>query len=172
MRFENPQIPTAELPSVESVDFQPLPPQALKLRMAGWCITQGVLLLILLGVFLFGELFKKQWPWVLVFGIWALQAVYFFWMARKRFYYEGYAVREKDIIHTKGYWLRTQLTVPYNRVQHVEIEQGPLARAFGLGSISVYTAGDSGGDLSITGIEYPEAERIKQFIAQKVGADE
>lgn len=172
MRFENPQIDTSDLPSVDSVEFQRLPPQALKLRTAGWCITQGILLLIVLSVFFLGEPFKKQWPWVLIFSAWVLQAVYFFWMARKRFYHEGYALREKDIIHTKGYWLRTELTVPYNRVQHVEIEQGPLARAFGLGSISVYTSGDSGGDLSISGIEYPEAERIKQFIAQKVGQDE
>lgn len=172
MLFENPQIVTTDLPSVEDVNFQRLPPQALKLRIIGWCITQGIMLLILLGVFLFGEIFKKQWPWIFIFSAWFLQAVYFFWMARKRFYREGYAVREKDIIHTKGFWLRTQLTVPYNRVQHVEIEQGPLARAFGLGGISVYTAGDSGGDLSISGIEYKEAERIKQFIAQKVGSDE
>ena len=172
MLFENQQITTAELPSVETVQFQTLPPQALKLRTIGWCITQGFIFLVLIGVMLFGEVFKQKWPWIIVFGIWGLQAIYFFWMARRRFYREGYAVREKDIIHTKGYWLRTQLTVPYNRVQHVEIEQGPLARAFGLGGISVYTAGDSGGDLSISGIEYAEAERIKQFIAQKVGNDE
>jgi membrane protein YdbS with pleckstrin-like domain len=149
-----------------------LPHQALKLRYIGWAITQGILLLIALFVFAFGNVFKQVWPWVLVFLFWAGQALYFFWMARRRFYREGYAVREKDIIHTRGYWVRTQLTVPYNRVQHVEIEQGPLARALGLGSISVYTAGDSGGDLSISGIEYTEAERIKQFIAQKVGTDE
>lgn len=172
MLFENAQIETSDLPTVEEVTFQHLPPQALKLRTIGWSITQGMMLLILVGVFLFGEVFKKQWPWVLIFSVWFLQALYFFWMAHKRFYREGYAVREKDIIHTKGYWLRTQLTVPYNRVQHVEIEQGPLARAFGLGAISVYTAGDSGGDLSISGLEYKEAERIKHFIAQKVTSDE
>lgn len=172
MRFENPQIDTLDLPSVDKIEFQRLPLQALKLRTAGWCIIQGILLLIGLSVYFLGEPFKKTWPWILIFGVWALQAVYFFWMVRKRFHQEGYALREKDIIHTKGYWVRTELTVPYNRVQHVEIEQGPLARALGLGSISVYTSGDNGGDLSISGIEYPEAERIKQFIAQKVGQDE
>lgn len=172
MLFENQQIAISELPTVEAVKFQTLPPQTLKLRTISWCITQGVMLFLLIMMMVFSDFFKQNWPWFLISGLWIVQAIYFFWMARRRFYAEGYAVREKDIIHAKGYWLKTQLTVPYNRIQHVEIEQGPLARALGLGSISVYTAGDSGGDLSISGIEYAEAERIKQFIAQKVVADE
>jgi len=168
MLFDNQQIPSGELPSVEAVQFQKLPPQALKLRIIGWAIFQGILLLALAGFWVFVGM---KW-WILpAFPVWGIQAAFFFWMTHKRFYREAYAIREKDLIHVKGYLHRSQLTVPYSRVQHVEIKQGPIARSLGLGSISVYTAGTSGGYLVISDIEFSEAERIKQFIAQKAGAD-
>ncbi len=166
MLFENQQIPTSKLPTVEAVEFQLLPPRALRLRIIGWAIIEGVLLLPLI-VFTVFEL----WGGLLGIAIWALQATYFYWLTNKRFYREAYAVREKDIIHTRGHWRRIQLTIPYDRVQHVEIKQGPIARAFKLGSISVYTAGTVGGHLNISDIEFAEAERIKQFIAQKAEAN-
>lgn len=168
MLFENQQIAADDLPSVETVQFQQLPPRALQLRIIGWGIFQGILFLILAGYWLLNGL--KGWG-LPALGVWGLQAAYFYWMTHKRFYREAYAIREKDLIHVKGYWQRTQLTVPYNRVQHVEIKQGPIARSLGLGSISVYTAGASGGRLGISDIEFAEAERIKQFIAQKAGSD-
>ncbi len=168
MLFDNQQIPPGELPSVETVQFQPLPPQALKLRIIGWGIFQGMLLLSLTISWAFTGM---EWWGLPAFAAWGFQAAFFYWMTHKRFNREAYAIREKDLIHIKGYWQRTQLTVPYSRVQHVEIKQGPIARSLGLGSISVYTAGSSGGSLGISDIEFTEAERIKQFIAQKTGAD-
>ncbi|NUO03498.1 MAG: PH domain-containing protein [Saprospiraceae bacterium] len=171
MLFENQQIPAADLPSVASVQFQLLPPQALQLRIIGWAIFQGVLFLIGLSFVVFNELFRQLWLALLLFACWGLQALYCYWLTRKRFYREAYAIRERDLIHVKGYWRYRQLTVPYVRVQHVEIKQGPIARSLGLGSISVYTAGNSGGRLEISDIEFQEAERIKQFIAQKAGTD-
>lgn len=168
MLFDNQQIPSGELPSVEAVQFQQLPPQALKLRVIGWGIFQGILLLALIGFWVFSGM---KWWSLPAFPVWGIQAAFFYWMMHKRFYREAYAIREKDLIHVKGYLQRSQLTVPYSRVQHVEIKQGPIARSLGLGSISVYTAGSSGGSLGISDIEFTEAERIKQFIGQKAGAD-
>jgi len=168
MLFENQQIPADELPTVETVQFQLLPPRALKLRVIVWAITQSILLLILAGFWLFTGM---KWWGLPTLAAWLFQAIFFYWMAHKRFYREVYAVREKDIIHMKGYWFRRQVTVPYVRVQHVEIRQGPIARSLNLGSISVYTAGTEGGHLVISDIEFSEAERIKQFVAQKAGSD-
>jgi membrane protein YdbS with pleckstrin-like domain len=168
MLFENQQIDLAELPSVEAVHFQSLPPQALKLRIINWGILQGILFLFMIG---FLSIAGIEWWEIVILAAWMLQAAFFYRMLHKRFYREAYAVREKDMIHAKGYWFRRQMTVPYNRVQHVEIRQGPIARSLGLGSISVYTAGTEGGHLVISDIEFTEAERIKQFVAQKAETD-
>ena len=79
-----------------------------------------------------------------------------------------YAVREKDISYQKGFFLRSLTTVPFNRIQHVEIDEGPISRFFGLVSLSVFTAGDSSDDLKISGLLKEEAEQIKEFISNKI----
>lgn len=79
-----------------------------------------------------------------------------------------YAVREKDISYKKGVLFRSLTTVPFNRVQHVEIDQGPVARYFGLVSLSVFTAGDSSDDLKVPGLLKEEAEQIKEFISIQI----
>jgi uncharacterized protein len=80
-------------------------------------------------------------------------------------------LRDRDLLHRKGHWWKSEQVAPYNRIQHIELEQGPFARYFGLGSVTMYTAGDSSGDLSISGITYAEAERIKVLVAEKISAN-
>lgn len=79
-----------------------------------------------------------------------------------------YAVREKDISYKQGVFFRSLTTVPFNRIQHVEIDEGPIARFFGLVSLSVFTAGDSSDDLKIKGLLKQEAQQIKEFISNQI----
>jgi membrane protein YdbS with pleckstrin-like domain len=79
-----------------------------------------------------------------------------------------YAVREKDISYKNGVLFRSITTVPFNRIQHVEIDEGPISRFLGLVSLSVFTAGDSSDDLKISGLLKEEAEQIKEFISNKI----
>lgn len=79
-----------------------------------------------------------------------------------------YAVREKDISYKKGVFFRSLTTVPFNRIQHIEIDQGPVARYFGLVALSVFTAGDSSDDLKVSGLLKKDAVQIKEFISTKI----
>ena len=56
----------------------------------------------------------------------------------------NYALEDDKIIVTKGVWWRTKSFVPYNRITNVSIYQGPISRHFGLGKLSIQTAGFSG----------------------------
>ena len=64
-----------------------------------------------------------------------------------------YALRDKDISYKSGVFVKTITTVPFSRIQHVEIDQGPISRFLGLSSLTVFTAGDSSSDLEISGIK-------------------
>ncbi|WP_299012446.1 PH domain-containing protein [uncultured Polaribacter sp.] len=79
-----------------------------------------------------------------------------------------YAVREKDVSYKSGILFKQTTSVPFNRVQHIEIDQGPFSRFFKLASLSVYTAGDSSDDLKIKGILKEDAIKIKEFISTKI----
>lgn len=77
------------------------------------------------------------------------------------------ALREKDIIFTQGLFWRQSTLLPFNRVQHIEIHRNPIERKLGLSCLRIFTAGGSGVDLHIRGLENERAEKIKQFILEK-----
>ncbi|MFT6065139.1 MAG: membrane protein YdbS with pleckstrin-like domain [Polaribacter sp.] len=79
-----------------------------------------------------------------------------------------YALREKDISYKSGLLVKKLTTVPFSRIQHVETDEKPVSRIFGLSSLSVYTAGDSSDDLVIKGITKETALQIKEFITTKI----
>ncbi|MGK0414109.1 MAG: membrane protein YdbS with pleckstrin-like domain [Polaribacter sp.] len=79
-----------------------------------------------------------------------------------------YIVREKDISYKCGLFVKTLTTVPFSRIQHVETDEKPISRIFGLSSLSVFTAGDSSDDLVIKGITKQKALQIKEFITSEI----
>lgn len=171
MIFENQQVPVSELPHVEEVSFHPLAPNALKARLLSSGLISGGF--ALLGMSILPPVFSGLW-WLGVLIVLVATVLFFLgsrWLARKRFEWEGYALRSHDIIHRHGYFWRIQTTVPYARVQHVEIGQGPIAKRFGISTIRVFTAGGSNSDLNISGIIPEEANRIKSYIIHKTEVD-
>lgn len=79
-----------------------------------------------------------------------------------------YVVREKDISYKSGLLFKKTTTVPFNRIQHLEIDQGPVSRFFDLAVLSVFTAGNSSDDLKISGLKKDQAEKIKEFISNQI----
>ena len=56
----------------------------------------------------------------------------------------NYVLEDDKITVSKGVWWKTKSFVPYNRITNVNIYQGPISRYFGLGKLSIQTAGFSG----------------------------
>ncbi|MDG1195895.1 MULTISPECIES: PH domain-containing protein [unclassified Polaribacter] len=79
-----------------------------------------------------------------------------------------YALRERDISYKSGLLIKKITTVPFSRIQHVEIDEKPISRLFGLASLSVYTAGDSSDDLVVKGLKKEVAIQLKEFIITKI----
>lgn len=90
------------------------------------------------------------------------------WYLILSFTQRKYALREKDISYKSGLLAKKLTTVPFSRIQHVEKDEKPISRIFGLSSLSVYTAGDSSDDLVIKGITKKTALKIKEFITTKI----
>ena len=84
--------------------------------------------------------------------------------APRRYRLTGYLVRDDDIQYRTGALWRRQTAVPVNRIQHVEITQGPIERMLGLARLVIYTAGGSGSDLAIPGLPADTAERLREQV--------
>lgn len=67
-----------------------------------------------------------------------------------------------------GVLTRRQSTIPYHRVQHIDLEAGPLERRMGLTSLILRTASASS-DSTVPGIDAAEAEDLRARILTLVG---
>jgi membrane protein YdbS with pleckstrin-like domain len=81
-------------------------------------------------------------------------------------------VRENDISFKKGIITFKLTTVPFNRIQHVEVNQGVLAKLFKLSSLKLFTAGGNASDLSIYGLPQDVAQNLKAFLSEKISEHE
>ena len=77
-----------------------------------------------------------------------------------------YEVTEHEIILCWGVWRQTRRFVPRDRVQHVDITSGPLARKFGLAHVHLYVAGAHGSVGEIPGLTPEEAEELRIMLVE------
>ncbi len=66
--------------------------------------------------------------------------IYNFWVSM---YYDNYryALGKEGLLINRGVWWKYRRTVPYARIQHISIDQGPIEQIFGLYRVNSYTAG-------------------------------
>ena len=162
--FSNLKIPSDQVQPIESVHFDKHPKRYKKLRLIGWVIQFTFLSVIwVLPLILFPPAAIGTCAfWMILAGLRLAEET-------KGFHIRGYVVRENDITYKKGLIRFSMTTIPFNRVQHTEINQGPIARAFNLSTLSIYTAGGSTSDLKLSGLDPDTAQRLKDFIAEKSG---
>lgn len=156
------------LPDILESDFEPLNKNYLKVIFINISIFFIAFFLIIFIASIF-ELDPKinqfsSWGYLTLSILFVLFCAFF----TASFYRRNYLLREKDISYQRGVFVHSLTTVPFSRIQHVEIDEGPVSRMFKLASLSVYTAGDSSDDLEIKGIKREVAFQIKEFISSKI----
>jgi membrane protein YdbS with pleckstrin-like domain len=75
----------------------------------------------------------------------------------------GYQLREDDLVFRKGIMFLRLVAVPYGRMQLVDINRGPLARALGLSELKFVTAAASTG-ITIPGLPADDAEQLRDHL--------
>ncbi len=100
-------------------------------------------------------------PWGLtaIVAAGALAAVW--WrLAGRRWQAWGYAERERELVIRRGVLVRRLTIVPYGRMQFVDVEQGPLARALGVSTVQLHTAA-AATDARIPFVPEADATRLR-----------
>lgn len=72
----------------------------------------------------------------------------------------GYQLRSDDLLFRRGLMFQRFVSVPYGRMQLVDINRGPLARAVGLSELKFVTAAASTG-VTIPGLVAADAEELR-----------
>lgn len=77
----------------------------------------------------------------------------------------GYAEAEDDLLVTGGLMFRRLVAVPYGRMQFVDVQAGPIDRAFGIATVTLHTAStETAAD--IPGLPAEEATRLRNRLTE------
>ena len=76
----------------------------------------------------------------------------------------AYLEREDDLLVRRGVLVRRTSVVPYGRMQYVDVTAGPLARRYGLATVTLHTAA-AATDAFVPGLRAAEASRLRDRLA-------
>lgn len=163
--FSNNSIDLASLPQYENVEFHPISGKYLLKSNLQTGIFLAVVL-IGLAVLVYYE-FSFNTLLLALVGI-LLFFAFRFWNNYKMQQNYGYALREKDILYRRGFFVNSITVIPFNRIQHASISRDALDKLLDISSIQIFTAGGSGSDISIPGLKPDLALRVKETLAGKL----
>lgn len=131
---------TLAAPATPSVDWQPLPEAARRVSTLvgalGWLPFAAIPTLA-------GSTFISGWPARIALGLacLVLAALIGAWLGRARWSRTAWKLDERGLQVRRGLLWRSELLVPRTRVQHLDLERGPIERRYGLATLIVHTAG-------------------------------
>ncbi|KRE62589.1 PH domain-containing protein [Nostocoides sp. Soil756] len=141
--------------------WRPVSPALVTVRLVVLAVVLVPLLLVCVGL----ALLLTPWVW-LGAGVLVLVGAWAAWVVRRQVSAISWVELDDEIVIRKGRLFRSLVSVPYGRLQYVDIQSGPLARAFGLASCEIHTASpESGG--SLPGLPTAEAEALRTRLAAR-----
>jgi membrane protein YdbS with pleckstrin-like domain len=81
-----------------------------------------------------------------------------------RYRHTSYRISDQGIRIRRGVVWRVAISVPRSRVQHTDVAQGPVERAFGLATLVVYTAGTQHASVPLSGLKRETALDIRDHL--------
>lgn len=88
------------------------------------------------------------------------------WLIRRQVAAISYAELAEELVIRKGRLARSLVSVPYGRLQYIDVQSGPLARRLGMAEVELHTASPQTGG-SIPGLPVEEAEALRQRLAAR-----
>ncbi|WP_229790453.1 PH domain-containing protein [Mycetocola manganoxydans] len=111
-----------------------------------------------------GVIFEQAWPWWIMGGLLlaiALGAAF----TPRRIRSIGYQLRQDDLLFRRGIMWTRMVAVPYGRMQLIDINRGPVARAFGLAELKFVTA-SAATAIVLPGLPAEEAEDLRDHLVE------
>ncbi len=86
----------------------------------------------------------------------------------RRFYARGYAMSTDRLRVVRGLLFRHDTVVPFGRVQHIDVNQGPIDRFFGIATLTLHTAGSHNASVNLPGLGEQLARDMREEIRSHI----
>jgi len=86
----------------------------------------------------------------------------------RRYHARGYQLGGDRLRVVRGLLFRSDTVVPFGRVQHIDVHQGPIERGYGLATLVLHTAGTHNAAVSLPGLAHADALAMREDIRAHV----
>ena len=144
---------------IAGIDWRRVSPKYVVVDVVGYIIF--ALVVLVPGFFIAGWI-SQPWAWaaLVALGVIFLLTVI---LTPRRVRSIGYQLREDDLLFRRGIMFQRVVAVPFGRMQLVDINRGPLARALGLSELKFVTAAAASG-VTIPGLAEQDAEELRDTL--------
>lgn len=81
-----------------------------------------------------------------------------------RYNARGYQISLDRLRVVRGVFFHSDTIVPFGRVQHIDVDQGPVERALNIATLTVHTAGSHNASVSLPGLGHELAVQMREEI--------
>ncbi|TBN57967.1 PH domain-containing protein [Glaciihabitans arcticus] len=144
---------------ITGIDWRRVSPKYVVVDVIGYIIFA---LMVLVPGFFIAWWISQPWAWaaLVALGIIFLLTIV---LTPRRVRSIGYQLREDDLLFRRGIMYQRIVAVPFGRMQLVDINRGPLARALGLSELKFVTAAAASG-VVIPGLPAQDAEELRDTL--------
>ncbi len=83
----------------------------------------------------------------------------------------GFRLGHDQIQIQRGNIWRVDTIMPFSRVQHIDIAEGPMERLFGLASLVMHSAGTHNSTVTLPGLTRDDAQGLRDHIRAEIRED-
>ena len=87
---------------------------------------------------------------------------------QSRYNARGYQIGGDRLRVVRGLLVRRDTVVPFGRVQHIDVDQGPLERFFGIATLTLHTAGNHNASVTLPGLGEELARDMREDIRSHI----
>jgi uncharacterized protein len=109
-------------------------------------------------------------PGAIIVPVALLLAWWVFVVPKRRYDRWGYQADADRLRIVRGYLFYSDTVVPFGRIQHMDVDQGPIERRYDLATFSAHTAGTHGSTITLPGLKHADALALRETIRDHIKA--
>jgi membrane protein YdbS with pleckstrin-like domain len=103
------------------------------------------------------ELAKLLPPGSFLVPMFLVYAFVAFTVPARKYRHWGYVMGTDQLRVVRGYMFYSVTILRFGRIQHIDVDQGPIDRRYGLSKLTVHTAGNHNSTVTLPGLAHADA---------------
>jgi uncharacterized protein len=138
-----------------------------------WRVTNGIMSLVVSCLAIIPDLIVRKtatawplFPFALPLFAFFVLGILTQWIVGRSYQCYRYELGEDDLAVAKGVFWKSWRFVNRNRIQHVDLTSGPIARALGLVEVSIFVGGMHTAAVTIPGLSMSDGEKLRATLVK------